>query len=47
MALIGDPPVILLDEPTTGMDPVSRRQLWNTISRARDNGQSVIINTHR
>lgn len=47
IALVGDPPIIFLDEPTTGMDPVARRQLWDTISRVRDNGQAIVLTSHR
>lgn len=47
VALIGDPPIVFLDEPTTGMDPVARRQLWDTISRVRDNGQAIVLTSHR
>ena len=32
MALVGDPPIIFFDEPSTGVDPVARRKLWNIIS---------------
>lgn len=46
MALIGDPPVILLDEPTAGMDPVARRSLWNTLNRVRTSGRSLILTSH-
>ncbi|CAD5115360.1 DgyrCDS4339 [Dimorphilus gyrociliatus] len=46
MALIGDPPVILLDEPTAGMDPVARRSLWNTLNRIRTSGRSLILTSH-
>lgn len=45
VALIGEPPVLLLDEPSTGMDPVSRRQLWRLISDASQ-GRSVVLTTH-
>jgi len=46
VALVGDPPIVFLDEPTTGMDPVARRQLWDTISRVRDNGQAIVLTSH-
>lgn len=45
LALIGDPQIILLDEPTTGVDPVSRRNLWNVLSNV--NKQSIVLTTHR
>lgn len=48
LALIGAPPLILLDEPTAGVDPVSRRKIWKILSLARiHSGASVILTTHR
>lgn len=44
--LMGDPEVILLDEPTTGLDPASRREVWNLVNDLRDNGATVLITTH-
>lgn len=46
MALIGDPPFIFLDEPTTGMDPGARRQLWNVLSQVRASGRTLILTSH-
>jgi ATP-binding cassette subfamily A (ABC1) protein 3 len=46
IALIGNPSVIFLDEPTTGMDPVARRLLWNTLSAVRDSGRTLILTSH-
>ena len=46
LALIGDPPIIFLDEPTAGVDPASRRKLWNVISLIQKNGQSVVLTSH-
>ncbi|GFT55691.1 ATP-binding cassette sub-family A member 3, partial [Nephila pilipes] len=47
LSLIGSPPLILLDEPTAGVDPVSRRKIWNILSQARNNtGAAVILTTH-
>ncbi|XP_035705489.1 ATP-binding cassette sub-family A member 3 isoform X2 [Folsomia candida] len=46
IALIGSPPVIFLDEMTTGMDPVARRHMWTAISRIRDSGTSIILTSH-
>jgi len=44
--LINHPKVIFLDEPTTGLDPQARRNLWELIKSIRDNGTTVIITTH-
>lgn len=46
ISLIGNPSVIYLDEPTTGMDPVSKRYFWNAICKLRDNGKSIILTSH-
>ncbi|ODN05472.1 ATP-binding cassette sub-family A member 3, partial [Orchesella cincta] len=46
LALVGNPPIVFLDEPTTGMDPVARRHLWNTISNIREAGTSVVLTSH-
>ncbi|XP_057202451.1 phospholipid-transporting ATPase ABCA3 [Triplophysa rosa] len=46
IALIGGPPVIFLDEPSTGMDPVARRLLWDAITRTRESGKAIIITSH-
>lgn len=46
VALIGDPPIIYLDEPTTGMDPATKRHLWNTLCKIRDEGKCLILTTH-
>ena len=45
-ALIGDPDVLFLDEPTTGLDPQSRRQMWDVIERFRASGRSIVLTTH-
>jgi ABC-2 type transport system ATP-binding protein len=45
-ALIGKPEVLFLDEPTTGLDPQSRLQLWDQISRFRGDGGTVLLTTH-
>lgn len=45
-ALIGDPDLIFLDEPTTGLDPQSRRQLWDVIRDLKAQGRTVIVTTH-
>uniref|UniRef100_W8AEW5 ATP-binding cassette sub-family A member 3 n=1 Tax=Ceratitis capitata TaxID=7213 RepID=W8AEW5_CERCA len=46
IAVIGSPSVIYLDEPTTGMDPAARRQLWNMVCRIRDSGKSIVLTSH-
>src|SRR5882724_9709173 len=45
-ALVGDPDLLFLDEPTTGLDPQSRRQLWEIIRDLRANGRTVLLTTH-
>ena len=45
-ALVGDPQLLFLDEPTTGLDPQSRRQLWELIERFQSEGRTVLITTH-
>jgi ABC-2 type transport system ATP-binding protein len=44
--LMGDPEVVLLDEPTTGLDPESRRDVWSLIRGLRDGGATVLLTTH-
>uniref|UniRef100_A0A7N6A7H1 P-type phospholipid transporter n=1 Tax=Anabas testudineus TaxID=64144 RepID=A0A7N6A7H1_ANATE len=46
IALIGGPPVVFLDEPTTGMDPKARRALWNAILSIIKEGRSVVLTSH-
>jgi ABC-2 type transport system ATP-binding protein len=46
LALIGDPELLFLDEPTTGFDPSARRQAWETIAGLRDLGKTVFLTTH-
>ncbi|MHA1939556.1 MAG: ABC transporter ATP-binding protein [Candidatus Thorarchaeota archaeon] len=46
MALINDPSVALLDEPTVAMDPVSRRAVWDFIRELKSNGKAIILTTH-
>jgi ABC-2 type transport system ATP-binding protein len=46
MALIGDPELLFLDEPTTGFDPSARRQAWDVIANLRDLGKTVFLTTH-
>jgi len=45
-ALVGDPDLLFLDEPTTGLDPQSRRQLWDIIRDFRRQGRTVLLTTH-
>jgi ABC-2 type transport system ATP-binding protein len=46
IATIHDPPLMLLDEPTAGLDPQARRQLWDHIEALRKTGRSVLLTTH-
>jgi ABC-2 type transport system ATP-binding protein len=46
LALIGDPELIFLDEPTTGFDPEARRNAWETVRSLRDLGKTVLLTTH-
>jgi ABC-2 type transport system ATP-binding protein len=45
-ALVGDPELLFLDEPTTGLDPQSRRQLWELIERFKSDGRGILLTTH-
>ena len=45
-ALVGDPDLLFLDEPTTGLDPQSRRQLWELIERFKAGGRAILLTTH-
>jgi ABC-2 type transport system ATP-binding protein len=46
MALINQPKVLFLDEPTTGLDPQSRRNLWNQVQQVREQGATILLTTH-
>jgi ABC-2 type transport system ATP-binding protein len=46
LALVGDPELIFLDEPTTGFDPRARRQAWETIRGLRGLGKTILLTTH-
>jgi ABC-2 type transport system ATP-binding protein len=46
VALVNDPPLLFLDEPTTGLDPQARRNLWDLVEHLRTEGRSVVLTTH-
>jgi ABC-2 type transport system ATP-binding protein len=46
IALVNDPEIIFLDEPTTGLDPKARREVWNVIANLRKKGKTVFLTTH-
>jgi ABC-2 type transport system ATP-binding protein len=45
-ALVGDPDLLFLDEPTTGLDPQARRQLWELVQELRAAGRTIMLTTH-
>jgi len=45
-ALVNDPPLVLLDEPSTGLDPAARLDLWALIRRLHDEGRTILLSTH-
>jgi ABC-2 type transport system ATP-binding protein len=45
-ALVGDPELLFLDEPTTGLDPQSRRQVWDIVNAFKQRGRTVVLTTH-
>ena len=45
-ALVGDPELLFLDEPTTGLDPQSRRQVWDIVNEFKAGGRTVLLTTH-
>lgn len=46
IALVGNPPIVFLDEPTTGMDPVARRFLWDSLMTVMKGGRSIVLTSH-
>jgi ABC-2 type transport system ATP-binding protein len=46
LALVGDPELVFLDEPTTGFDPAARRTAWSVVERLKDLGKTVVLTTH-
>lgn len=46
VALVHEPKIVFLDEPTGGVDPITRRQFWDMIYRAADSGTSIFVTTH-
>ena len=45
-SLVNNPDIVFLDEPTTGLDPIARRNLWGIISKIREQGKTVVLTTH-
>src|SRR6185503_8819026 len=45
-AVMHEPPILFLDEPTSGVDPVSRRNFWNLIYALADRGTTIFVSTH-
>ena len=46
LALVNDPEVVFLDEPTTGLDPAARQRLWNVVRRMKGEGRTILMTTH-
>ncbi|MFC1656518.1 ABC transporter ATP-binding protein [Patescibacteria group bacterium] len=45
-SLVNNPDIVFLDEPTTGLDPLARRNVWDLINKIRDQGKTIILTTH-
>ena len=45
-SLVNDPEIVFLDEPTTGLDPLARRNLWELISKIKEQGKTIVLTTH-
>jgi len=45
-SLVNDPEIVFLDEPTTGLDPIARRKLWDLITKIKSQGKTIILTTH-
>lgn len=45
-AIVGDPDLLFLDEPTTGLDPQARRQVWDLITQLKETGRTIVLTTH-
>jgi ABC-2 type transport system ATP-binding protein len=46
LALVNDPQIVFLDEPTTGLDPQARRSLWDVVTALRESGKTIVLTTH-
>jgi ABC-2 type transport system ATP-binding protein len=46
LALVNDPEVVFMDEPTTGLDPQARRNVWSIVEKLRERGKTIVITTH-
>lgn len=47
IALVRDPPFLMLDEPTRGVDPAARRQIWNVLSKVRPSGINLVLTSQK